>query len=114
MRRLRVVAKMTVRRLASEVGISATHLCDIEHGRRAPSDQLLQRFVRKLSSAGASYEKLQLLKPVVDKDIREWYAGDYDVRLLMREAKDSEVPAGDLLRLFRSALGGQWARSPHP
>jgi len=47
-RKARIAAKMGGRELARTMKISAGYLCDIEHGRRAPSIDVLARLPRHL------------------------------------------------------------------
>ena len=49
----------SLRQFAEDVGISAPHQCDIEHGRRRPSDGVLRKIAQEL---GAAYAELYRLK----------------------------------------------------
>ena len=44
----RIEEGVSQRDLAASLGVSAAHLCDIEQGKRMPSDALLERIVDKL------------------------------------------------------------------
>ena len=103
-RALRESAGLTLRDLAGMVRCSASHLCDIEHGRRTPSDSLLRRISEILASVGAQYRQLRPLKPVIEKDIERWYAANEDVRRLIREVKDAPLTAAEILRRVRAGV----------
>lgn len=101
-RELRLKAEITLRELARRVDISPAHLSDVEHDRRSPSDELLGRIADKLSDVGAEYEKLRLLKPLIEEDLERWYVENHEVRVLLREAKDSGLSARELLDRLRT------------
>ena len=100
-RGLRLKAEISLRGLARRVKISAAHMSDIEHDRRMPSDDVLHRIVAELAHVGAKYEELRLLKPQIEEDLQEWYEKDPEVRALFREAKDSGLPAREILKALR-------------
>lgn len=106
-RKLRLKMGITLRELARRVEVSAAHMSDIEKNRRMPSDGLLGRICHELEGVGANYEELRLLKPLMEEDLENWYERDPDVRVLMREAKDSGIPAKDLLKQLRRAARSQ-------
>lgn len=41
-------AGLTLRALSRELGVAISYLCDIEHGRRVPSEDLLRRMADRL------------------------------------------------------------------
>ena len=98
---LRLKADITLRELARRVEVSAAHQSDIEHNRRMPSDDLLRRIVGELARVGAEYETLRLLKPRIEDDLEQWYEENADVRVLLREAKDSGLSAREMLEALR-------------
>ena len=53
-KRLRVKANISLREFARELGHSAAFQSDIEHGRRFPSESVLQKMVKRLGSAEAN------------------------------------------------------------
>lgn len=58
-----------LRHVAREVGISAPYLCDIEYGRRLPSDKIL----RKLSAhLGLDFDYLQGLVGRMDNVVKQY------------------------------------------
>jgi transcriptional regulator with XRE-family HTH domain len=98
--RLRSGSGLTLRTFARRVHSSATHLCDIENGRRTPSDELLRRIAE---CTRAPYEELRLLKPVVERDLERWYAESIEVRRLMREARSHSLSPREMLIRLRAA-----------
>ena len=88
-RRLRLQARMPLRRLAASLDISAAHLSDIEHNRRRPSEKLLREIANELSDVGATFEALELLVTGVDSVTREWVASTPGARTLLRKILES-------------------------
>ena len=105
-RKLRLRAGLTLREMARRVGVSAPHQSDIEHGRRMPSDVVLQKIADELAEVGGSYEVLRLLKPQLEEDLDRWVTSDRHVRQLLREWKDSGVSGRRLLKRYREDLSG--------
>ena len=105
-RKLRLRAGLTLREMARRVGVSAPHQSDIEHGRRMPSDPVLQKIAHELAEVGGTYERLRLLKPQLEKDLDKWVSTDRDLRQLLREWKDSGVSGRKLLKRYREGLSG--------
>ena len=103
-RKLRLKAGLTLREMARRVGVSAPHQSDIEHGRRMPSDGVLQKIAHELSEVGGSYEVLRLLNPRLEEDLGKWITKDRHVRQLLREWKDSGVSGRKLLERYREDL----------
>jgi transcriptional regulator with XRE-family HTH domain len=108
-RRLRTSAGTTLRGLARAVGVSAPHLSDIEHDRRRPSKELLEKIVGELQSAGATHAGLDRLDTRFERDLQEWAAATPEVRLLLRKVKESGLPVGEVIKLLerRLALSGR-------
>jgi len=103
-RKLRLKADITLREMARRVGVSAAHMSDVEHGRRMPSDEVLQRIASELKSVGATYEGLRLLKPQLEDDLEEWVSKSSEVRQLFRMAKDSGLSAREMMDRIRDGL----------
>ena len=100
-RKLRLKADTTLRKLARDVRISAAHLSDIEHGRRMPSDEVLRRIATELAPVGATYDDLRILKPKLEKDLEQWVTGSSEVRQLLREIKN-RGGAREMLKRLRA------------
>ncbi len=96
-RRYRTEAGLTLRGLAAILEVSASHLSDIEHGRRRPSEALLRRIARALRKSGATFASLEHLATGLDPDIREWAASTPGVRKLLRTLKQSGERPLDIL-----------------
>jgi transcriptional regulator with XRE-family HTH domain len=100
-KRLRLQADFTLRKLADDLGISAAHLSDIEHDRRRPSSELIDRLVAKLRHAGATRETLERLDPRIDADTQSWVAETPSVGELLRHMRSTGEDPLDLLRMLR-------------
>lgn len=105
-RKLRLKTGIALREMARRVGVSASHQSDIEHGRRMPSDELLQKIAAQLAAVGGTYESLRLLKPQLEDDLDAWVTADKHVRQLLREAKDEGLSGRKLLDAYRSTREG--------
>lgn len=106
-RRRRNEAGMTLRGLAATLGISASHLSDIERNRRRPSDGLLRKIARSLRKTGATFEALEHLATGLDPDTREWAASTPGVRKLLRTLRQSGQHPLDILPALEKAVGGK-------
>lgn len=102
---LRLRAEIPLRELSRRVKVSAAHICDIEHGRRMPSDALLRRIANELSEAGATYEALRSLKPPTENEaLREQVRHLTDA--LWSIANSEYVTVDELMRFADRALIG--------
>lgn len=90
-RRLRTVADKTLRGFAAELDISAAHLSDIEHDRRRPSVDLLERIVTRLAGVGAVLAELRALGTSIDPETREWVSSTQNVGEMLRQLRDSGI-----------------------
>ena len=86
---MRTEAKITLRRFADKVGISAAHQSDIELDRRRPSPELLLRIANALRHVGGTPEHLDQLNTRVDPETQEWVAKTPGARQLLRVARQS-------------------------
>jgi transcriptional regulator with XRE-family HTH domain len=57
---MREVNFLTQKQMAAELGISAGYLCDLEHGRRKPTVQLVHAICRFLDAVPAQAESWHL------------------------------------------------------
>jgi transcriptional regulator with XRE-family HTH domain len=103
-RRFRTDAGSTLRGLARTVGISAPHLSDIERDRRRPSKELLKKIVAELKSVGATYADFDRLDTRFEDDLQEWAAANPEVRMLLRQVKESGRPIADVLKSLERVL----------
>ena len=104
-RRLRLEAAIPLRGLATRLNISAAHLSDIEHNRRRPSEQLLQKIASELSHVGATFESLELLVTGVDPVTRDWVASTPGVRALLRTILESGRSPQEITLMLKKSLG---------
>jgi transcriptional regulator with XRE-family HTH domain len=88
---------MSLRELASAIGVSAAFLSDVELGRRHPSEKVLKDLARVL---GTSVEDLKRhdMRPPID-DLRRLAAEDPRYGLAFRLVRDKKVTPDDLIRL---------------
>ena len=96
--RLRTKARITLRKFAGCVGISAAHQSDIEHNRRRPSRDLLERIVKELQHVGASFEAFDLLDSRLEPEIQQWVSETPAIRQLLRTMKSSKVDPREVLK----------------
>lgn len=106
-RRLRLMAGITLRGLAAKLEISAPHLSDIENNRRRPSEKLLRAIVRELRSVGATFDALDLLRTGIDAETREWAASTPGVSKLLRAVRDSGSHPHEILRFLEEHVAGK-------
>lgn len=102
---LRLKAGYTLRKFAEEVGISAAHLSDIEHGRRMPSDDVLQRMAEKLERVGASFQQLKSLDSRIEAELAEWAENNPAAGQMLRELRSSKKDPKKVLEELRRILG---------
>lgn len=103
-RRLRLQAGYTLRGFAEEIGISAAHQSDIEHGRRAPSEKVLLETAKKLASVGATYESLRALDSRLGADLEKWVQSTPEAGQMLREMRSSNRSPADVLRELKALL----------
>jgi transcriptional regulator with XRE-family HTH domain len=109
-RRLRAEAGLSLRGLASDLGISAAHLSDIEHNRRRPSEALLKRIADGLRKTGATFESLELLVTGLDQETREWAATTPGARAVLRRILESGQDPRGILRALDQVFGAPESR----
>jgi len=109
-RRCRLEARITLRKFALKVGISAAHLSDVEHDRRHPSQEVLERIAAELKHVGATYEALDRLMPRLEPEMQEWVAETPEVRQMLRAVRESGRNARDVLRDIQQMLKRQKSR----
>lgn len=103
-RRLRLEADITLRGFARQLGHTAAHQSDIEHGRRMPSDEVLQKTVAALAHVGADYDELKELDTRLGRDLEQWIQNHPDARAMLREMKASGRSAKQFLKEWRERL----------
>jgi transcriptional regulator with XRE-family HTH domain len=108
-KRLRLQADVTLRKLAEELEISAAHLSDIEHDRRRPSKDLLERMVARLKHVGATLEGLDRLDTRIDRETQSWVAETPGVGEMLRQMRTSGEDPLEILHLLRQK-GKGWRK----
>lgn len=103
-RRLREQSGFTLRGLGARLGVSASHLSDIEHNRRRPSEKLLRGLAHELRATGTTFDALEVHLTGIDATTLEWASVTPGVRLLFRAARESGLRPLVLLRALRSAI----------
>ena len=102
--RLRLKAGVTLRKFAVQLGVSAAHLSDIEHDKRRPSKDLLERIAQKLKSVGASLEALDQLTTKLEPDLQRWMSETPMARQLLRQVYESKGNSREVLRELEKHL----------
>jgi transcriptional regulator with XRE-family HTH domain len=84
------------RALARAVGVSPSYLCDVEHGRRAPSLDVLTRLAAHLPIESA-------LRDYLDAGTEAWLHGTPGAVALLRALHAAGATADDLTVMQRAA-----------
>ncbi|MHB8079255.1 MAG: helix-turn-helix domain-containing protein [Candidatus Krumholzibacteriia bacterium] len=113
-RRLREQSGLSLRGLGALVGVSASHLSDIEHDRRRPSEKLLRALARELRASGATFDGLEEHLTGIDAKTLAWAAITPGVRMLFRTARESGLRPLVLLSALRKAIGRLRGRAGKP
>jgi transcriptional regulator with XRE-family HTH domain len=103
-RRLRSQLGATLRGFAQRIQVSAPHLSDIEHDRRRPSKEVLERITHELRSVGATYEGLDKLDTRFDADTQEWAAETPEAKTMLRLARESGQSMADVIKQLERVL----------
>ncbi len=103
-RRLREQSGFTLRGLGALLGVSASHLSDIEHDRRRPSERLLRGIAHELRATGTTFEALEVHLTGIDAETLEWASATPGVRMLFRRLRESGLRPLELLRTLEKAL----------
>ena len=109
-RRLRTELGATLRGFAQLIEVSPPHLSDIEHDRRRPSKEVLQKIAHELRSVGATYEELDKLDTRFDPGTQEWAAATPEAKMMLRLARESGQPMADVLKELERVLKNQRGR----
>lgn len=109
-RRLRSALGATLRGFAQRIEVSPPHLSDIEHDRRRPSKDVLERIAHELRSVGATYDGLDKLDTRFDADTQEWAAETPEAKTMLRLARESGRPMADVLKQLERVLKKQEER----
>lgn len=103
--RLRAKAGYTLRKFATDyLSVSAAHLSDIEHNRRRPSKELIEKIAKHLKHVGATYEALDRLNSRLEPEIQRWVYDEPAARQLLRKVKESGQDPRDVLRKLEQVL----------
>ena len=107
-RRLRLMADITLRAFAEQLGHTAAHQSDIEHGRRMPSERVLRKIADRLAHVGATYEDLSELDFRLGPELEQLVRDNPEARSLLRatdeRAKTSGKSVRDILRELEQRL----------
>jgi transcriptional regulator with XRE-family HTH domain len=99
--RLRTKTGFTLRKFAERVGISPAHQSDIEHDRRRPSRDLLQKIAKELAPAGATYEALARLDTRMDPEVQKMVSEMPEARAMLRAVVERARSTSDPRRLLK-------------
>ena len=93
-RRFRLESGITLRGFAKQLGHTAAHQSDIEHGRRMPSKEVLRKTALALAHVGATYEALRELDPRLEPDLEQLVRENPEARALLRATDDRAKATG--------------------
>ena len=107
-RRLRLKADITLRAFAQQLGHTAAHQSDIEHGRRMPSERVLVKIANRLANVGATYESLRELDSRLGPELEQLVRENPEARSLLRATDERARASGksvrDILRELQQTL----------
>ena len=103
-RKLREQSGYSLRGLGSRLGVSASHLSDIEHDRRRPSEKLLRGIAHELRATGATFETLEVHLTGIDASTLAWASITPGVRMLFRRVRESGLRPRVLLGALEKAI----------
>jgi transcriptional regulator with XRE-family HTH domain len=83
-RKRRLAAGLSLRSLAERLGVSASHLSDIEHEHRRPSETLFLRILVEFQDIGTETVDLKMLMTGLDEETRRWVTTTPGARELIR------------------------------
>ena len=97
-RRLRLKADITLRAFAQQLGHTAAHQSDIEHGRRMPSERVLRRIAEGLAPVGATYEGFRELDSRLEPELEQLVKNNPEARALLRATDERAKTSGKSVR----------------
>ena len=97
-RRLRLEADITLRSFAEQVGHTAAHQSDIEHGRRMPSEKVLRKIAERLAHVGATYEGLREFDFRLGPELEQLVKNNPEARALLRATDERARASGRSVR----------------
>ena len=103
-REMRIQADFTLRAFAKKIDISAAHLSDIEHGRRLPSDDLLERIVDSLAHVGATWEGFKQLDTRIDAETKKWLDKNPGAQQILRISKESGKSVHEIIQILKKSM----------
>jgi len=95
MRELREQKDVSLRELAKKLEVSPAFLSDIELGRRYPSDEVLVRIARELSTSVESLKAYDTRPPV--EELKRMAAANPLLGAALRRVVDKKVSTSDLI-----------------
>jgi transcriptional regulator with XRE-family HTH domain len=93
--------KISLRKFAQQLGISAAYLVDVEKNRRLPSGELLQKAADLLDIPVSIFDEFS---PGLSKPIREWIEKNPLVARILKYLQKDAAPEEALERLERSTV----------
>jgi transcriptional regulator with XRE-family HTH domain len=98
---LRDVLDLSLRELAQRMNsgsVSATHLSDIEQGRRYPSEELLEKLAKALETTVEDLRQYDSRPPL--EEIKRRTETDPNFGFALRKLVDKEVSSDDILNFI--------------
>ncbi|MFT3714051.1 MAG: helix-turn-helix transcriptional regulator [Archangium sp.] len=93
--------KLSLRALAEIVDIAPAFQSDIEHGRRYPSPDVLERTAKAL---GVKVEEMKAADTRVQRDLKEWLQQNPGVQALLKDFQKSGRSGEELVAAWRKVL----------
>lgn len=95
-RELREKKDLSLRELAKKLGISAAFLCDIELGRRFPSEKVLSDMAKELGTSLEDLRSYDTRAPL--EDLRRLASSNPLYGIAFRKLIDKEIPPDELIK----------------
>lgn len=99
-RELREQQDLSLRELASKIGVSASFMSDVELNRRHPSDKHLSAIAQHLGTALADLQQHDTRPPV--RELRKAALSDPQYGFAFRQMMDKKVSAKEILEFIES------------
>lgn len=96
--------KVSLRALADRVGIAPAFQSDIEHGRRYPSPDVLERTAKALK---VSVEEMHEHDTRVRRELKAWLEENPGISKLLVEFQKSGRPAEELVVAWRKVVAAK-------
>lgn len=97
----REAKKLSLRGLAEQLDIAPAHQSDIEHGRRYPSPDVLERTAKAL---GVDLDEMKAADTRVQRELKEWLEQNPGVQTLLKDFQKSGRSGEELVAAWRKVV----------